>query len=138
MVFAKTLMNALLELTIALTSVMTTHQPLQLMFSSLAHVTMDTNLDQMVKHVTISMNVMTLKLISSTNASLTLPVLTLLAHTTVPVINTGTQMDPKPELNVLTTTNVLTILLSVVDPKFQKISTVNVSMTPKDHMNVHV
>ena len=54
------------------------------------------------------------------------------------VINTGTQMNSKPELNVLTTTNVLTILLSVVDPKFQKISTVNVSMTPKDHMNVHV
>jgi len=138
MVFAKTSMNALLELTIALKSVMTTHQHLQLMFSSLAHVIMDTNLDQMVKHVTISMNVMTLKPISPTNVWPTPPVLTLLAHTTVLVINTGTQMDLKPELNVLTTTNVLTILLSVVDPKFQKTSMVNVSMTPRDHMNVHV
>ena len=59
MVFAKTLMNVLLELTIVLTSAMTTHQPLQLMFSSLAHVTIDTNLEQMAKHVTESMNVMT-------------------------------------------------------------------------------
>ena len=138
MVFAKTLMNALLEHTIALKSVMTMHQPLQLMFSLPAHVTLDTNLDQMVKHVTISMNVMTLKPISPTNVSPTPPVLTLSAHTTVLVINTGTLMDLKPEQNVLTTTNVLMILLSVVDQKFQKISTVNVSMIPKDHMNVLV
>ena len=138
MVFAKTLMNVLLELTIALTSAMTTQQPLQLMLSLLAHLIIDTKLEQMAKNVTVSMNVMTLKPISPTNVLPTPPVLTLLVHTTVLVINTGTQMDPKQELNVLTTTNVLMILLSVVDPKFQKISTVNVSMTPKDHMNVHV
>ena len=67
----------------------------------------------------------------------TLPVLTLLAHMTVLVINTETQMDPKLELNDLTMTNVLTMLLSAVDPKFQKISTVNVLTVPKDPM-VHV
>ena len=138
MEFAKTLMNALLEHTIALKSVMTMHQPLPQMFSLLAHATLDTNLVQMVKHVTISMNVMTLKPISLMNVSPTPPVLTLLAHTTVLVINTGTPMALKPEQNVLTTTNALTILLSVVDQKFQKISTVNVSMIPKDHMNVLV
>ena len=56
---------------------------------------------------------------------------------TVLVINTETQMDPKLELNDLTMTNVLTMLLSAVDPKFQKISTVNVLTVPKDPM-VHV
>ena len=35
-------------------------------------------------------------------------------------------------------TNVLTILLSAMDPKFQKISTVNVLTIPKYPMNVHV
>ena len=84
------------------------------------------------------MNVITLKPILLTNESPMPPVETLKAHTTVLVINTGTQMDLKPELNVLTTTNVLTTLLSVVVPKFQKTSMVNVSMTPRDHMNVHV
>ena len=99
---------------------------------------MDTNLDQIKNHVTISMNVITLKPILLTNVSPMPPVKTLKAHTTVLVINIETQMNLKPELNVLTTTNVLTILLSVVVPKFQKTSTVNVSTTPKDHMNVHV
>ena len=73
----KTLMNVLQELTTALKSVMTTHQP-KVMLSSLALVAMDMTFNPIANHMKISMNAQEI-----TNVSPSLLATTPSVHTSV-------------------------------------------------------